>query len=131
MTVAATSNVSAALGLRAFPSPPPRWPRRRRYAGTGVVIGNDVTTFTNELISGGAVTAYNAAGTPVNLQLRWAKIDSASLGSWTSGHLEPVLSDQHQRDRHDAGLGQRRHDFTFGSNGAWSSPSGSSITFPA
>ena len=27
------------------------------------------------------MTAYNAAGTPVNLQLRWAKTDSASLGS--------------------------------------------------
>ena len=50
-------------------------------AGTGGVIGNDIATFTKELISGGAVTAYNAAGTPVNLQLRWAKTDSASLGA--------------------------------------------------
>ena len=50
-------------------------------AGTGFVIGNDLTTFDNETISGGAVTAYNSAGTPVNLQLRWAKTDSSSLGS--------------------------------------------------
>src|SRR6185312_16131589 len=49
--------------------------------GTGVVTGNDIQAFTNESISGGAVTAYNAAGTPVNLQLRWAKTDSASLGA--------------------------------------------------
>ena len=54
-------------------------------AGTGVVTANDLTTFTNESISGGAVTAYNAAGTPVNLQLRWAKTDSASLGA---GHQD-------------------------------------------
>ena len=43
------------------------------------------TTFTKESISGGAVTAYNAAGTPVNLQLRWAKTDSAALGA---GHTD-------------------------------------------
>ena len=54
-------------------------------AGTGTVIGNDIATFTKESISGGAVTAYNAAGTPVNLQLRWAKTDSASLGT---GHSD-------------------------------------------
>src|SRR5581483_6444576 len=53
--------------------------------GNGVVIANDLTTFTNESISGGAVTAYNAAGTPVNLQLRWAKVDSAALGT---GHQD-------------------------------------------
>ena len=49
-------------------------------AGAGVVIGSDTTTFANESISGGAVTAYDATGTPVNLQLRWAKTDSAALG---------------------------------------------------
>ncbi|MFX8316440.1 hypothetical protein ABTL66_19570, partial [Acinetobacter baumannii] len=54
-------------------------------AGTGGVIGNDIATFTKESISGGAVTAYNAAGTPVNLQLRWAKTDSATLGT---GHAD-------------------------------------------
>ena len=53
--------------------------------GLGYVAGSDVTTFTNESISGGAVTAYNAAGTPVNVQLRWAKVDSASLGT---GHQD-------------------------------------------
>jgi len=49
--------------------------------GTGLVVGNDIATFDSESISGGAVTAFNASGTPVNLQLRWAKTDSASLGS--------------------------------------------------
>ena len=53
--------------------------------GNGAVIGNDLTTFTNESISGGAVTTYDSAGTPINLQLRWAKTDSASLGT---GHKD-------------------------------------------
>src|SRR5262249_42105402 len=34
--------------------------------GNGVVNANDLTAFTNESISGGAVTAFDAAGTPVN-----------------------------------------------------------------
>jgi flagellar hook protein FlgE len=53
--------------------------------GTGQVIGNDVDTFLDQSISGGAVTAYDVSGAPVNLQFRWAKSDSASLGS---GHAD-------------------------------------------
>jgi flagellar hook protein FlgE len=49
------------------------------------VIGSDNTTFLESTISGGAVTAYDVSGAPVNLQFRWAKIDSASLGA---GHAD-------------------------------------------
>lgn len=50
------------------------------HPATQAVIGDDVTTFTNESIGGGAVTAYDTSGVPVNIQLRWAKVDSAALG---------------------------------------------------
>jgi len=53
--------------------------------GTGQVTANDLQTFIDESIAGGAVTAYDVSGAPVNLQLRWAKVDSASLGS---GHTD-------------------------------------------
>jgi flagellar hook protein FlgE len=53
--------------------------------GTGQVVGNDNSTFIDESIAGGAVTAYDVSGAPVNLQFRWAKIDSASLGA---GHTD-------------------------------------------
>lgn len=46
----------------------------------GTVVANDVTTFLNETVGGGAITAYDVAGSAVNIQLRWAKIDSRSLG---------------------------------------------------
>ena len=46
----------------------------------GTVIGSDVGTFLTESISGGAVTAYDVSGSPVNVQLRWAKIDSTTVG---------------------------------------------------
>jgi len=49
-------------------------------AGTGQVIGNDVSTFVDESIDGGSVTIYDANGTPANLQLRWAKVDSVANG---------------------------------------------------
>ncbi|MCW2122456.1 flagellar hook protein FlgE [Bradyrhizobium elkanii] len=55
------------------------------HSGTGQVIGNDNSTFLNESVSGGAVTAYDVSGAPVNLQFRWAKTDSSSLGS---GHTD-------------------------------------------
>ena len=56
-------------------------------AGTGTVVGNDVTTFLNESVDGGAVTVYNATGTPANLQLRWAKTDSVAAGGADTWNL--------------------------------------------
>jgi flagellar hook protein FlgE len=46
----------------------------------GSVVGQDVTTFLNESLGGGAVTVYDVSGAAVNVQLRWAKVDSATLG---------------------------------------------------
>lgn len=53
--------------------------------GTGQVVGNDNSTFLDESVSGGAVTTYDVSGAPVNLQFRWAKIDSVTLGP---GHTD-------------------------------------------
>jgi flagellar hook protein FlgE len=96
--------------------------------GTGLVVGNDVATFGAESISGGAVTAFNASGTPVNLQLRWAKTDSASLGA---GHLD-TWNLFYQTDPNATGTQaawvNADTDFTFNANGTLSSPSGSAIT---
>jgi flagellar hook protein FlgE len=49
-------------------------------AGTGTVVGNDVSNFVNETVDGGSVTIYDSTGTPANLQLRWAKTDSVANG---------------------------------------------------
>ncbi|HEX8027024.1 MAG TPA: flagellar hook-basal body complex protein [Vicinamibacterales bacterium] len=53
--------------------------------GTGQVVGNDNSTVLGESIAGGAVTTYDVSGAPVNLQFRWAKTDSATLGA---GHTD-------------------------------------------
>jgi flagellar hook protein FlgE len=50
-----------------------------------VVLGQDNTTFIAETIGGGAITSYDQSGSPVNLQLRWGKVDSSTLGT---GHTD-------------------------------------------
>jgi flagellar hook protein FlgE len=96
--------------------------------GTGVVIGNDNSVFTKESISGGAVTAYDSTGTPVNLQLRWAKSDSSALGS---PHTD-TWNLFYQVDANATGgataWANVGTNFTFGANGSLVSPAGSTIT---
>ena len=43
-------------------------------AGTGTVVANDVPTFLAQSIAGGAITMYDPVGSPVNIQMRWAKL---------------------------------------------------------
>ncbi len=98
--------------------------------GVGVVIANDQTIFQQQSVSGGAVTVYDATGTAVNLQLRWAKTDSASLGAghadtWNMFYQANPNATNTQPAWINAGT-----NFTFGTNGQLSSPVGSSITIP-
>ncbi len=126
-----SSNNTAALAALGFPvASQPVFLTRTITPGTGIVIGNDLQTFANESISGGAVTAYNAAGTPINVQLRWAKTDSTTLGL---GHKD-VWNLFYQTDSTATG-GQTAWqnvgtNFTFASDGSLSSPVGSSISVP-
>jgi flagellar hook protein FlgE len=99
-------------------------------AGTGFVVGSDTAVFQKESISGGAVTAYNAAGTPVNLQLRWAKIDSASLGSPHQDSWNLFYQTDPAATGTQVGWINTGTTFTFGANGSLTSPTGSAITVP-
>lgn len=56
-------------------------------ASDGTVIANDLSTFLNESIGGGAITAYDVSGSPVNIQLRWAKTDSSLYGGSDTWNL--------------------------------------------
>jgi flagellar hook protein FlgE len=99
-------------------------------SGTGFVVGNDLTTFNSESISGGAVTAYNSAGTPVNLQFRWVKSDSAALGNphqdtWNLFYQSDSTATGTSPSWTNVGV-----NFIFNSDGSLSSPAGSAITIP-
>ena len=54
-------------------------------SGIAQIVGDDNATFLDQSIAGGALTAYDVAGAPINLQFRWAKIDSAAQGT---GHTD-------------------------------------------
>jgi flagellar hook protein FlgE len=51
------------------------------------VIADDETAFLDASIGGGAVTAYDISGSPVNIQLRWAKTESAAYGGTDTWNL--------------------------------------------
>src|SRR5229473_3334932 len=126
-TVTAT-NALAALGFSGGGVTLSRTPAGT--VGTGTVIGNDLQTFLNESISGGAVTAYDSTGTAVNVQLRWAKTDSAALGgshtnTWNLFYQSDPNATGSQTAWVNAGT-----NFTFGPTGVLTSPATPAITIP-
>jgi flagellar hook protein FlgE len=56
-------------------------------AGAGVVQAQDEPLCLQNSISGGTITAYDISGTPVNVQLRWAKTDSSLYGGTDTWNL--------------------------------------------
>jgi flagellar hook protein FlgE len=98
--------------------------------GAGVVTANDEQTFINESVSGGAVTAFNTAGTPVNLQLRWAKTDSASLGAGHQDTWNLFYQTSTTATGNTAAWVNVGTNFTFNANGELISPSGTSVAIP-
>jgi flagellar hook protein FlgE len=124
------SSASPGFGSLGFPTTVTATRTGGGTPGTGIVSANDAQTFQKESISGGAVTAFNAAGTPVNLQLRWAKTDSSSLGgghqdTWNLFYQSNPAATGAQAEWVNTGT-----TFTFGLNGALTSPAGSAIPIP-
>jgi flagellar hook protein FlgE len=56
-------------------------------ASNQVVVANDLTAFLDDSVGGGAITAYDVSGSPVNIQLRWAKTDSTTVGGTDTWNL--------------------------------------------
>jgi len=77
VTIGGTAN-AAAFGVTTLTASPPT---------VGPVIGNDVSNFLNESVSGGSITTYDSLGNPVNVQLRWAKVASAASGGTDTWEL--------------------------------------------
>ena len=126
-----TANATSALqGLGFATQPITQAMGTGTNTGTGVVVANDVTTFTSESISGGAVTAYNSSGTPVNLQLRWVMTDSSTLGTGHSNTWQLFYQTNTAATGTEAAWVNAGTNFSFNSNGALTSPSGSAINIP-
>ena len=81
------------------------------------VYGIDQTNFLNETVAGGSITCYDGTGTPTDMQFRWAKVDSASLGGahtdkWNLFYQTDPSATNLQPAWLNAGI-----DFTFNSTG--------------
>jgi flagellar hook protein FlgE len=125
-----TSSNAAAFGALGFTTPLTQARGGGGTPGTGQVIGNDLQAFLDESIAGGAVTAFDVSGSPVNLQFRWAKVDTSALGA---GHTDK-WNLFYQVDSGATGTQvawqNTNTDFTFGANGQMNPPV-TSITLTA
>lgn len=54
-------------------------------AGDGYVQAADEQNFLDRSVSGGAITAYDGQGNPVNVQIRWVKTNNADDDAGTGG----------------------------------------------
>lgn len=99
-----------------------------RVGGTGQVQAGDVDTFLAQTISGGAVTIYDANGTPVNVQMRWAKVESAGGGgtdTWNLFYLKDSTATGADPAWQNVGT-----DYQFDADGKLVAPTGP-VTIPA
>jgi flagellar hook protein FlgE len=97
--------------------------------GTGTVVGSDNQTFLDESVSGGATTAYDGNGAPVNVQLRWAKTDSATLGTGHTDTWNLFYQTDPSATVNTVGWVNVGTNFTFGTNGEMN-PVVGQITLP-
>jgi flagellar hook protein FlgE len=89
-------------------------------AGAGTVLGVDATAFVQQTISGGSVTAYDSQGLPVNVQIRWAKTDSASTGGTDT--WEMFYQSNANAGAADVAWQNAGQTYTFDANGKLSPP---------
>jgi flagellar hook protein FlgE len=90
------------------------------FPANGTVIANDVSTFNNESVDGGSITAYDSEGNPVNVDFRWAKVSSSATGgtdSWQLFYQSNTSATGTQAAWQNVGT-----TFTFNANGQLSPP---------
>lgn len=96
----------------------------------GTVIGSEVNAFLDSTVAGGAITSFDAAGAPVNIQFRWGKVDSTLNGgvdTWNLFYLEDSTATGTDVAWRNVGI-----DYQFGSNGTLTNPGTPGIvTIPA
>jgi flagellar hook protein FlgE len=95
-------------------------------AGTGQVIGSDATAFLDHSLAGGSVTAYDASGNSVDIQLRWAKVANAS-GS-TSDTWELSYQTNSSATGTQVAWQNANVEYTFDSSGKMTAPASGSTT---
>lgn len=101
-------------------------------AGTGFVVANDQGRFMSESISGGQIAVYNAVGAPIDVQMRWAKVQNSdpaasppTSDTWNLFYLEDSRATGNQPSWRNVGT-----PFTFNSSGQMTAPASGTLTIP-
>ncbi len=95
--------------------------------GNGTVIGGDLTTFTNQSIDGGSITAYDTEGNPLNIQFRWAQVgDSSGQSTWNLFYQTNSNASGTQAAWQNVGT-----NFIFNSSGQLTQPTSTVLTLPS
>ncbi len=93
------------------------------YPADGTVIGNDLTTFNDQSVDGGSITAYDSEGNPVNVDFRWAQVSNSNgTSSWQLFYQTDSSATGSQSAWQNVGT-----NFTFNSSGELT-PAISSLT---
>lgn len=98
---------------------------RTGATGNATITGAQATQFVNTSVSGGAITVYDSLGSPVNVQMRWAKTASADYGgtdTWNMFYLRDGNATGATTAWVNAGI-----QYTFSANGQMTAP-GSTAT---
>jgi flagellar hook protein FlgE len=124
----ATTQISYQANLASTPSTGPLvtadYTVDPTVAGTGTVVANDETVFNSQSLNGGSVTAYDAAGNSVDVQLRWAQTATSGSGNtWQLFYQTNSAATGTQVAWQNAGT-----SFTFNAAGQLTSPSSPTIT---
>ena len=94
--------------------------------GNGSVVGSDVTTFTNQSVDGGSITAYDTEGNPLNIQFRWAQVgNSSGASTWNLFYQTDSTATGTQTAWQNVGS-----NFIFNSSGQLTQPTSSVLTLP-
>jgi flagellar hook protein FlgE len=86
----------------------------------GEIPARNNDDFLNHSIAGGAITVYSGNGGPVNVQMRWAKVDSAATGgtdTWKLFYLTDSTATGEEAMWKDVGT-----DFSFKADGSMNPP---------
>ncbi len=90
------------------------------------VTADDETDFLDNSVSGGAVTAYDASGAPVNVQIRWAKT-AATPDTWQGFYLTDTTATGATPKWLQIDNGGVPQDFTFDAAGNMTAPGGTNV----
>ncbi|KMO17712.1 flagellar hook protein FlgE [Methylobacterium platani] len=94
------------------------------------VAASDSTAFFNSSVAGGELTAYSGNGTPVSLQMRWAKVADADATAGTGGTWNLFYANQSGSGTSSATWQNVGTAFAFNGSGQLTAPAGTSLSIP-